>query len=97
MVTDDVAGARERVNETFAIYATLPSYAAMLAREGVAEPAGVALIGSRDAVMDQLHGVAEAGVSEFSVVAVGTADEQEATFEVALQYERETRPSPTGH
>ena len=97
VVTDDAAAGRQRVNETFALYATLPSYAAMLDREGVTDPAGVALIGSRESVLDQLHGLAQAGVSEFSVVAVGTADERDEALDVALEYDRQTnRPSTDG-
>ncbi len=97
VVTNDSAGARARVNQTFAIYATLPSYAAMLAREGTDEPAGVALIGSHDEVLEQLHGLADAGVSEFSVVATGTADERDAALAVALDYDRASGGATAGH
>ena len=44
-VTDDVDGARKQAAEQFAIYGQLPSYRAMLDREGYAGPEDVAIIG----------------------------------------------------
>ena len=44
-VTDDVAKARELAAEAYAPYGTVPSYQAMLRREGVAAPEDLALIG----------------------------------------------------
>lgn len=81
-VSADLAGARERLNTTYAVYATLPSYAAMLEREGAHSPADVALIGSREEVIDQLGRLGEAGVTEFSGVASGAPDEREGALEV---------------
>jgi alkanesulfonate monooxygenase SsuD/methylene tetrahydromethanopterin reductase-like flavin-dependent oxidoreductase (luciferase family) len=81
-VTSDVAGARQRTNEAFAIYPTLPSYAAMLAKEGATEPADVALIGSKEQVREMIADAAEAGVTELSANPVGTDAEREATFEL---------------
>ena len=79
-VTKDVAGARERSNVAFAIYPTLPSYAAMLEREGAKEPADISLIGSREQVTDLVGQLAEAGVTEFSANATGTSQEREDTL-----------------
>lgn len=87
-VTADLAGARERVNTEYAIYPTLPSYAAMMEREGAKEPADVGLLGSRNQVLDQLHALAEAGVTEFSAAPTGTSDEREASLDVLIEYER---------
>src|SRR5215831_1582747 len=53
-VTSDPAGARERADRVFAIYGELPSYRAMLDREGAAGPADVAIVGEEDAVADQI-------------------------------------------
>ena len=44
-LVDDEAGAREAAGERFAGYGFLPSYRAMLDREGVEGPADVAIIG----------------------------------------------------
>lgn len=87
-VTNDLEGARERINNEYALYATLPSYAAMLEKEGESEPAGVSLIGSKEHVLDQLHELANAGVTEFSGAASGTKDEREAALEALIDYQR---------
>jgi F420-dependent oxidoreductase-like protein len=89
-VTSDVEGARERLNTEYAIYATLPSYAAMLEREGAKEPADVALLGSKERVLEGLHELAEAGVTEFSGAPSGTSDEREGAIEALLEYKQGT-------
>ena len=87
-VTRDVAGARQRVNEAFAIYPTLPSYAAMMEREGAKEPADVALLGSREHVSELLTRLSEAGVSEYSAAVVGSEPEREATYDLLADFTR---------
>jgi F420-dependent oxidoreductase-like protein len=87
-VTNDPDGARERINNDYALYATLPSYAAMLQKEGETEPAGVSLVGSKEHVLDQLHELANAGVTEFSGAASGTKEEREAALETLIDYQR---------
>ena len=52
--TSDVPAAIERINTSLAIYPTLPSYKAMLDKEGATGPADVALIGSKDQIVDAL-------------------------------------------
>ena len=64
-VTDDPAEARVNAGKAFAIYGQLPSYRAMLDREGAAGPADVALIGDEDTVAGKLQVLAEAGVTDF--------------------------------
>jgi F420-dependent oxidoreductase-like protein len=64
-VTSDPGNARERAARVFAIYGQLPSYRAMLDREGAAGPADVAIVGDEDAVAAQIRTLAEAGVTDF--------------------------------
>ncbi|GAB2480261.1 TIGR03564 family F420-dependent LLM class oxidoreductase [Streptosporangium sandarakinum] len=64
-VTDDAEAARTRAGEVFAGYGDLPSYRAMLDREGAAGPADVAIVGNEDEVAAQLAALAEAGVTDF--------------------------------
>jgi F420-dependent oxidoreductase-like protein len=85
-VTNDIPGARERINTQLATYATLPSYAKMMAQEGAREPADVALLGSREQVLEQLDELANAGVTEFSGAPTGTAAEREAALDVLVEY-----------
>ncbi|NUT42964.1 MAG: TIGR03564 family F420-dependent LLM class oxidoreductase [Thermoactinospora sp.] len=64
-VTDDVEGARAKAAEAFAIYGQLPSYRAMLDREGAAGPGDVAIVGDEDSVRAQIEALAKAGVTDF--------------------------------
>ncbi len=64
-VTDDPDQARVSAGKAFAIYGQLPSYRAMLDREGAAGPGDVAVVGDEDAVAAQLRTLAEAGVTDF--------------------------------
>jgi 5,10-methylenetetrahydromethanopterin reductase len=64
-VTSNPADARERAAQVFAIYGELPSYRAMLDREGAAGPADVAIVGDEAAVTAQIAALAEAGVTDF--------------------------------
>jgi 5,10-methylenetetrahydromethanopterin reductase len=67
-VTDDPDGARERATRVFAIYGDLPSYRAMLDREGASGPAEVAVVGDEDTVGAQIGALADAGVTDFVAV-----------------------------
>ena len=64
-VTDDPAQARADAAKAFAIYGQLPSYRAMLDREGAAGPGDVAIVGDEDAVEGQIMALADAGVTDF--------------------------------
>jgi F420-dependent oxidoreductase-like protein len=64
-VTDDPDGARARANRVLSIYGQLPSYRAMLDREGAKEPGDVAVTGNEDAVAAQVSALEEAGVTDF--------------------------------
>ncbi len=64
-VTDDPAQARADAANAFAIYGQLPSYRAMLDKEGAAGPADVAIVGDEDAVAGQIMALADAGVTDF--------------------------------
>jgi 5,10-methylenetetrahydromethanopterin reductase len=64
-VTTDVDGARERAGRVFSIYNQLPSYRAMLDREGAEGPADVSLIGSEAEVRAGVERLRSAGVTDF--------------------------------
>jgi F420-dependent oxidoreductase-like protein len=67
-VTDDPAAAREAASRTFSIYGQLPSYRAMLDREGAEGPADVAIVGTEAEVKAGVEAMFEAGTTEFVVV-----------------------------
>ncbi|MEC7666079.1 MAG: LLM class F420-dependent oxidoreductase, partial [Actinomycetota bacterium] len=74
-VTSDVDAARERADRDYAIYGQLPSYRAMLDREGAATPADVAIIGDAGEVADRIRALADCGVTTFAASAFGSSDE----------------------
>jgi 5,10-methylenetetrahydromethanopterin reductase len=78
-VTDDAAGARERGSQEFQVYGFLPSYRAMLDREGAEKPGDVALAGDEAAVEKELARLADAGVTEFVASIFGTREERDRT------------------
>lgn len=67
-VTDDVDDARSQAAEEFAVYGHLPSYRAMLDREGYAGPADAALIGDEETVTGRIAELREAGVDELVAI-----------------------------
>lgn len=75
-VTKDVAAAHERAAKVFVIYGQLPSYRAMLDKEGAAGPADIAIAGSESEVLDRISALADMGVTDFAAVEFGgTPDE----------------------
>jgi F420-dependent oxidoreductase-like protein len=63
-VTDDPDAARARAARIYAIYGQLPSYRAMLDREGAAGPEDIAVVGDEDAVAARVDEFAKAGVTD---------------------------------
>ncbi len=83
-VTDDVDGAREQAAKEFAIYGTLPSYRAMLDREGYAGPEDAAIIGDEQTVSQRLDELAAAGVDEFTASVFDASPEVRARTRALL-------------
>ena len=73
VVTNDEGGARSVLAKQFEMYGFLPSYRAMLDREGAAGPADVAIVGTEAEVRAGVERAFEAGVTEF-VAAVSPDD-----------------------
>ncbi len=67
-VTDDPDAARKVAAKAFAVYGHLPSYRAMLDREGAGGPADVAIVGDEATVKQRIEEFASVGVTEFVVV-----------------------------
>ena len=80
VVTGDPAAAAERVDRVFGFYPNLPSYRAMMDREGVERPSEIALLGSEETVASGLERLEEAGATDFVGALVGDADERERTL-----------------
>jgi 5,10-methylenetetrahydromethanopterin reductase len=78
-VTNDIDGARERAARDFQVYGFLPSYKAMLDREGAEGPADVAMVGEESAVAQQVRALADAGVTEYVASIFGSREERAQT------------------
>ncbi len=75
---------RERAARSFAMYGTLPSYRAMLDREGYEGPGDIAIIGSAGEVEERIRGLADAGVTTFAASEFGSRDQRAATRELLV-------------
>jgi F420-dependent oxidoreductase-like protein len=78
-VTADPDAARQRAAKDFVTYGYLPSYRAMLDREGAEGPADVALVGDEQAVAAQISALDEAGATDFLAAPFGSADDRART------------------
>jgi F420-dependent oxidoreductase-like protein len=78
-VSDDPDGARERAARVFAIYGDLPSYRAMMDREGAAGPADLAMVGDEETVGARIRALADAGVTDFVAGEYGSGEDAART------------------
>lgn len=84
-LTADTEQARRRAARLFSVYGTLPSYRAMLDREGAAGPEDVAIIGSEHDIVTAVNRLAAAGATQFGAVPFGTGEEVARTVELVAQ------------
>ena len=78
-VTSDPDSARAKAAEVFALYGNLPSYRAMLDREGAEGPADVVMAGDAPSVQAQIGRLEDMGVTEFLGAPFGSADQIRAS------------------
>jgi F420-dependent oxidoreductase-like protein len=74
-LTNEVDGARRRINEEYASSSGLPSYVRMLAMEGVGETADMSIIGDEAECERKVRALFDVGVTDFLARLVGTDDE----------------------
>jgi F420-dependent oxidoreductase-like protein len=84
-VTDDPAAAHERAAAVFAVYGQLPSYRAMLDREGVAGPADIAIVGGESEVVERIAALGEIGVTDFAAVEFPSNGDEAARTRAAVR------------
>ncbi|MGE3328284.1 MAG: LLM class F420-dependent oxidoreductase [Acidimicrobiia bacterium] len=82
LLTADVDAARETAATEFAHYGQLPSYRAMLDREGAAGPADVAIIGDEQHIGSRIATLCDTGLTDFIAVPFGPATDQRRTLEL---------------
>jgi alkanesulfonate monooxygenase SsuD/methylene tetrahydromethanopterin reductase-like flavin-dependent oxidoreductase (luciferase family) len=83
-ITTDPSAARERAAKEFAVYNTLPSYRAMLDREGAEGPADVAIVGDAATVTGGINRLGDIGVTDFAPALFGSRADRTATREVLV-------------
>ena len=83
-VTTDRAAAVARAALLFQVYGQLPSYRAMLDKEGAAGPEDVAIIGSSAEVAERIAALASVGVTDFTAAEFGGNPDEVAETRAAL-------------
>lgn len=72
VLTNDPDDAREKIAKGLVIYGQLPSYRAMLDKEGAAGPADVAIVGDEKALEAGIQRLVDAGVTDFDASIIET-------------------------
>ncbi len=80
-VCDDPAAARERAARAFSLYPSMPSYRAMLDREGAGGPEDIVIVGDEASVSDQLDHLEEIGVTDFLAPIFPVGSDRDASIE----------------
>jgi F420-dependent oxidoreductase-like protein len=79
-ITTDADAARARIDEEFSIYPNLPSYKAMLEKEGASGAGEIAFVGDEDRVAASIRALADAGATDFVAAVVGDKDQRARGF-----------------
>ncbi|MFK7732258.1 MAG: LLM class F420-dependent oxidoreductase [Pseudomonadales bacterium] len=77
-LTSDIDGAKAKIGEQLKMYGELPSYRAMLDKEGAAGPADVAILGDEAAIRQQLQSLKDAGVTDFNAALIDLGNQEHA-------------------
>jgi 5,10-methylenetetrahydromethanopterin reductase len=72
----------------FSRYREIPSYRAMLDREGVDDPREIATAGDGEQILGTFDRLASAGATDVAVIPFGSADEVEATWQLPGAFRR---------
>jgi F420-dependent oxidoreductase-like protein len=81
-VTNDIDAARQRAAKQFSVYGHLPSYRAMLDKEGAEGPADVAIAGDEATVEAEVRRLADSGTTDFAAAVFGSSEERARTIDV---------------
>ena len=87
-VTSNPDAAKERINQEMAIYPSLPSYKAMLDKEGAESAADIGFVGDEESVAASVARLADAGATDFMASITGDQAERERTFALLSELAR---------
>ncbi|MFT4614295.1 MAG: 5,10-methylenetetrahydromethanopterin reductase [Bacteroidia bacterium] len=76
LLTNDAPSARSMIDEQLQVYKHIPSYRAMLDREGADGPGDVALVGNEAQLRAQIQSLADIGVTDLNAVLVHTQTQE---------------------
>lgn len=74
VLTDKPDDARAKIAESLVMYGQLPSYRAMLDREGAAGPADIAIVGDENTLRGELKRLEDMGVTHFNAAIAAVDD-----------------------
>ena len=83
VMTNNIDAARESIAKNLTVYGQLPSYRAMLDREGIEGPADLALVGDENYLFGQIKRFADMGVSDFNAAIM---DVEEGAYERTIEF-----------
>ena len=75
--------AREKIAENLTIYGQLPSYRAMLDREGADGPADIAIVGDENLLRGEIKRLEDMGVTDFNAAIMGV---EEGAYDRTLEF-----------
>jgi F420-dependent oxidoreductase-like protein len=75
-MTDAPDEARREITRSAAVYGDLPSYRAMLDRQGARGHGDVALVGNEEAIAREVRRLGDVGATDFAATIVGPPDDQ---------------------
>jgi F420-dependent oxidoreductase-like protein len=84
-VTVDPDGARQKAASSFGFYNDLPSYRAMLDREGAEGPADIAIVGDEETVAAQLTHLIDTGATAVVLSVFGSGEDRERTMRLLAE------------
>ncbi len=82
-LTTNVEAARDKIAKDLFIYGQLPSYRAMLDREGIEGPADLAIVGDENTLRGEIMRFQDAGVTHFSAAIM---DVEDGAYERTLDF-----------
>ena len=83
VLTTNIDEARETIAKELIIYGQLPSYRAMLDREGVEGPADIAIVGDENTLRGEIKRFEDAGVTDFNAAIM---DVEEGAYDRTLEF-----------
>ena len=83
VLTTNIDDAKEKIAQSLTVYGQLPSYRAMLDREGAAGPADIAIVGDENQLRGQIKRFQDMGVTDFNAAIMDTED---GAYERTLEF-----------